>query len=139
MTPLDSRNLQRLAMTLADIERAIDVSRVHVASGCPDAEFRQLLVEIPDNLPTDRCPRNPSTRGAMPTAATTDMASGDPEEAFRTAILAGVLSTDLSAPNWAGHYMYMFHDEDGTPRFKHRDTRTYLSMTALQRTKTQPP
>ena len=86
MTPLDSRNLQRLDSTLADIERAIDVSRVHVASGCPDAaqrelaqaslsigharriaqgpardaipdaESRQLLEEIPDNIPTDRWP-----------------------------------------------------------------------------------
>ena len=51
----------------------------------------------------------------------------DPDEAFRAAIITGVLSADPSTPNWAGHYMYMFHDEDGTARFKHRDTRTYLS------------
>ena len=86
MTPLDSRNLQRLAATLADIERVIDVSRVHVASGCPDAalrelaqaklsieharriaegpardaipdaELRPLREEIPDNFPTNRWP-----------------------------------------------------------------------------------
>lgn len=42
MTPLDSRNLQRLTATLADVERAIDVSRVHIASGCPDAAQREL-------------------------------------------------------------------------------------------------
>ena len=45
MTPLDSRNLQRLDSTLADIERAIDVSRVHVVSGCPDAGLHAHTLE----------------------------------------------------------------------------------------------
>ena len=57
----------------------------------------------------------------------------DAEEVFRAAILAGVLSAEPSKRNWAGHYLYMFHDEDGTAWFKHRDTRAYVSMTARQR------
>ena len=56
----------------------------------------------------------------------------DAEEVFRAAILAGVLSAERSHRNWAGHYLYMFHDEDGTAWFKHRDTRVYVSMTARQ-------
>ncbi|MDD9992398.1 MAG: hypothetical protein OXP75_11405 [Rhodospirillales bacterium] len=56
----------------------------------------------------------------------------DAEEVFRAAILAGVLSAERSKRNWAGHYLYMFHDEDGTAWFKHRDTRAYVSMTARQ-------
>ena len=35
----------------------------------------------------------------------------DAEEVFRAAILAGVLSAERSRRNWAGHYLYMFHDE----------------------------
>ena len=57
----------------------------------------------------------------------------DAEEVFRAAILAGVLSAGRSDRNWAGHYLYMFHDEDGTAWFKHRDTRAYVSMTARRR------
>ena len=57
----------------------------------------------------------------------------DAEEVFRAAILAGVLSAERSDRNWAGHYLYMFHDEDGTAWFKHRDTRAYVSMTARRR------
>ena len=57
----------------------------------------------------------------------------DAEEVFRAAILAGVLSAERAHRNWAGHYLYMFHDEDGTAWFKHRDTRAYVSMTARQR------
>ena len=57
----------------------------------------------------------------------------DAEEVFRAAILAGVLSAERSDRRWAGHYLYMFHDEDGTAWFKHRDTRAYVSMTARQR------
>lgn len=56
----------------------------------------------------------------------------DAEEVFRGAILAGVLSAERTHRNWAGHYLYMFHDEDGTAWFKHRDTRAYVSMTARQ-------
>ena len=54
----------------------------------------------------------------------------DAEEVFRAAILAGVLSADRARRDWAGHYLYMYHDEDGTAWFKHRDTRAYVSMTA---------
>ena len=56
----------------------------------------------------------------------------DAEKSFRAAILAGVLSADRSQRSWAGHYLYVFHDEDGTAWFKHRDTRAYVSMTARQ-------
>ncbi len=56
----------------------------------------------------------------------------DAEAVFRTAILAGVLSAGRSERNWAGHYLYMFHDEDGTAWFRHRDTRAYVPMTARQ-------
>ena len=54
----------------------------------------------------------------------------DAEAVFRAAILAGVLSAAPKDRNWAGHYLYMFHDEDGTAWFKHRDTRAYVSMAA---------
>ena len=54
----------------------------------------------------------------------------DAEAVFRTAILAGVLSAERSERNWAGHYLYLFHDEDGAAWFKHRDTRAYVSMSA---------
>jgi len=57
----------------------------------------------------------------------------DAEEVFRAAILAGVLSAERSDRHWAGHYLYMFHDEDGAAWFKHRDTRAYVSMTARRR------
>ena len=57
----------------------------------------------------------------------------DAEEVFRAAILAGVLSAERPDRHWAGHYLYMFHDEDGTAWFKHRDTRAYVSMTARRR------
>ncbi len=56
----------------------------------------------------------------------------DAEAVFRAAILAGLLSAEPSAGNWAGHYLYMFHDEDGTAWFRHRDTRAYVRMTARQ-------
>ena len=57
----------------------------------------------------------------------------DAETVFRAAILAGVLSAEPSNRNYAGHYLYMFHDEDGTAWFKHRDTRAYVSMRARGR------
>ena len=56
----------------------------------------------------------------------------DAEEVFRAAILAGVLSAERTARNWAGHYLYLFHDENGTAWFKHRDSRAHVSMTARQ-------
>ena len=49
---------------------------------------------------------------------------------FRTAIAAGVLSAEPGARNWAGDYFYMFHDGDGAAWFKHRDSRTHVTMTA---------
>ena len=32
-----------------------------------------------------------------------------------------------------GHDMYLFHDEDGTARFKHRETRARVTVTARRR------
>ena len=49
---------------------------------------------------------------------------------FRAAIAAGVLSGEPGARNWAGDYFYMFHDGAGTVWFKHRDSRTHVTMTA---------
>ena len=57
----------------------------------------------------------------------------DTETVFRDAILAGVLSAEPGDRNWAGHYLYMFHYEDGTAWFKHRDTRAHVTMSARQR------
>ena len=63
----------------------------------------------------------------------------DDEAVFRAAILAGVLSADRSDGAWAGHYMYMFHDGDGTAWFKHRDTRAYLPVSARRLAKAGCP
>jgi len=52
----------------------------------------------------------------------------DTEEAFRAAILAGVLSSERSDRNWAGHYLYLFHDENGVAWFRHRDSSARLTM-----------
>ena len=49
---------------------------------------------------------------------------------FHAAIAAGVLSAEPGARNWAGHYFYMFHDRDGAAWFKHRLSRTHVTMTA---------
>ena len=57
----------------------------------------------------------------------------DAEEVFREAILAGALSAGHGRRDWAGNYLYMFHDESGTAWFKHRDTRAYVSMRARGR------
>ncbi len=54
----------------------------------------------------------------------------DAEAGFRTAIAAGVLSAEPGARNWAGHYFYMFHDRDGAAWFKHRSSRTHVTMAA---------
>ncbi len=54
----------------------------------------------------------------------------DAEEVFRAAVLAGVLSAERSDRNWAGRYIYMFHDESGTAWFRHRETRMHVAMTA---------
>ena len=50
------------------------------------------------------------------------------EEAFRAAILAGVLSSERSDHHWAGHRLYLFHDEDGAAWFRHRDSGARLTM-----------
>ena len=57
----------------------------------------------------------------------------DAEAVFRAAILSGVLSAEPNDRSWAGRYLYMFHDGDGTARFKHRDTRAHVTMTVPRR------
>lgn len=52
----------------------------------------------------------------------------DTETVFRRAILEGVLSADPNDRRYAGHYLYLFHDENGVAWFKHRDTRQSVSM-----------
>lgn len=53
------------------------------------------------------------------------MTHKNPQQAFDAAITAGRLSDNPTAPNYAGHYMYM--GTEGTrDLFKHRDTREYL-------------
>ena len=52
----------------------------------------------------------------------------DSDAVFAQAIDWGVLSEDAGDDNFAGHYMYMFHDADGAAWFKHRDTRAYVTM-----------
>ena len=49
---------------------------------------------------------------------------------FRAAVAAGVLSAEPGESNWAGHYFTMFHDRDGAAWFKHRLSRTHVTMTA---------
>ena len=52
----------------------------------------------------------------------------DSEAVFAEAIDCGVLSEDAGDDNFAGHYMYMFHDADGSAWLKHHDTRRYLTV-----------
>ena len=52
----------------------------------------------------------------------------DSDAVFAQAIEWGVLSEDAGDANFAGHYMYMFHDADGAAWFKHHDTRAYVTM-----------
>ena len=54
--------------------------------------------------------------------------AGDSDAVFDEAIGRGVLSEDPGDMNFAGHYMYMFHDAGGGAWFKHRDTRAYVTM-----------
>ena len=54
--------------------------------------------------------------------------AGDSDAVFAQAIDWGVLSEDPGGANFAGHYMYMFHDADGAAWFKHHDTRAYVTM-----------
>lgn len=69
--------------------------------------------------------RRPGRRRPAPAGMTVER---DAEAVFRAAILAGVLSAKPNDRSWAGHYLYMFHDEDGTAWFKHRDTRAHVTM-----------
>ena len=57
----------------------------------------------------------------------------DTESVFRSAILAGVLSADPCDPLYAGRYLYMFHDEEGTAWFRRYDARAWVSMSAGRR------
>ena len=52
----------------------------------------------------------------------------DSDAVFEEAIRRGVLSDELSDANFAGFYMYMHHDAEGTAWFKHRETRAYITM-----------
>ena len=54
----------------------------------------------------------------------------DSDAVFDEAIRAGVLSEDPEDERFAGYYMYMHHDGDGTAWFKHRETRAYVTMGA---------
>jgi predicted Abi (CAAX) family protease len=47
------------------------------------------------------------------------------DDAFDHAIDTGRLSTDKSAPNYAGHYMYMGNGKNGA-MFKNIVTRQYI-------------
>ena len=52
----------------------------------------------------------------------------DSDAVFEAAIREGVLSEYPHDQNFAGNFMYMHHDGDGTAWFKHRETRVYLAM-----------
>ena len=52
----------------------------------------------------------------------------DSDAVFDEAIRAGLLSEDPQDERFAGHYMYMHHDAEGTPWFKHRETRAYVTL-----------
>ena len=56
--------------------------------------------------------------------------AGDSDSVFAQAIARGVLSEDPGHTNFAGHYMYMFHDAEDAAWFKHRDTRAYVRLAA---------
>ena len=56
--------------------------------------------------------------------------AGDSDAVFAQAIGRGVLSEDPGHTDFAGHYMYMFHDADDAAWFKHRDTRAYVRLAA---------
>lgn len=56
-------------------------------------------------------------------------AETEADGAFDRAIDTGRLSADPAAPNFAGNYMYMGRGKTGDA-FKHRETRTYMPVTA---------
>lgn len=49
----------------------------------------------------------------------------NPQDAFEVAIQLGLLSTDQSAPNFAGRFMYMGTDDERGHAFKDIDSREY--------------
>ena len=53
---------------------------------------------------------------------------GDSDAVFEAAIRNGVLSADPASARYAGHYMYLFHDAEGTAWFKHVDSRVSVTM-----------
>ena len=52
----------------------------------------------------------------------------DSDAVFEAAIRNGVLSRNPASARYAGHYMYLFHDADGTAWFKHIDSRVSVTM-----------
>ena len=56
----------------------------------------------------------------------------NPQAVFRAAIKAGHLSENPGLNNFAGHYMYMYHDDQGRVCFKHSLTREYLAPMHLE-------
>lgn len=52
----------------------------------------------------------------------------DSDAVFEAAIGEGVLSENPHDQNFAGNFMYMHHDGDGTAWFKHHESRVYLSL-----------
>ena len=71
-------------------------------------------------------PHRDCRRSALPGITVAE----DAQVVFRAAIAAGVLSAEPGERNWAGDYFYMFHDRDGAAWFKHRLSRTHVTMTA---------
>ena len=53
----------------------------------------------------------------------------NPQQAFETAIEAGRLSADEHSTIYAGNYMYMFTDDNGTTQFKHRGIKWHIHNT----------
>ena len=56
----------------------------------------------------------------------------DAQAVFRAAIRAGLLSERPADRNWAGHYFYIFHDGNGAAWFKHRVSRTHVTLAACR-------
>ena len=52
----------------------------------------------------------------------------DSDAVFGAAVRAGVLSENPDDERFAGRYMYMHHDMNGTAWFKHKETRRYVAM-----------
>ena len=72
-------------------------------------------------------------RGRRPERKRSVQVFEDTEGVFRAAIAARVLSADPCDPLYAGRYLYMFHDEEGTAWFRRYDARAWVSMSARRR------